>query len=277
MPAPVPPTVTSSSAAALAFEVVGGRTVVTRCRAATPLKLLTPRRAGDAAWACASTHGGGLLSGDAVSLSLEAGAGARAALVTQASTKIYPGRPGARQHLNASVAAGGLLVVAPDPVVCYAGARYDQRQEFKLAPSANLVVIDWLTSGRAACGERWRFESYSSRLEIRRTGALELWDALRLDGEEGPLPARLGRFDVLALAAATGPLLRPGAERLLAEIAQRPLTLRAALVVSAAPLGKGGVLLRLAAESFEEAAAELRRALSFVWEALGDDPWSCRS
>lgn len=265
------------AAAELAFEAVGGRTAVVRCRAAAPLKILTPRHAGTAAWACAGSYGGGLLSGDSVAASLDVRVGARAAFVTQASTKIHPGRPGARQSLDAAVAADGLLVVAPDPIVCYAGARYAQRQEFDLAPRASLVVVDWLTSGRAARGERWSFESYESRLVVRRGGRELLRDATLLDGEAGPLAERLGRFDVVGLALATGPLLAAGARRLLEETARRPVTRRAPLVVSAAPVGADGALLRLAGESFEDAARALRRALDFAWDVLGEDPWACRA
>jgi urease accessory protein len=276
MPAPAASAEKPVSFAELAFEIVGGRTAVVRRRASTPLTILTPRHAGSAAWACASSHGGGLLSGDSIAVSIDVRAGARAAFVTQASSKIHPGRPGARQSLDAFVGAGGLLVVAPDPVVCFAGARYVQRQEFDLAPKASLVVVDWLTSGRAARGERWSFESYESRLAVRRGGTDLLRDATRLDGEAGRLAERLGRFDVVALALATGPLLADGARRLLDETARRPASRRAPLVVSAAPLGADGALLRVAAESFEDAARELRRALAFAWDALGDDPWSSR-
>ncbi|MFI5350433.1 MAG: urease accessory protein UreD [Elusimicrobiota bacterium] len=246
------------SSTELAFEAVGGRTAVVRCRAATPLKILAPRHAGTAAWACASSHGGGLLSGDSVAVTIDV-------------------RAGARQTLAAAVAADGLLVVAPDPVVCYAGARYAQRQEFDLAPSASLVIVDWLTWGRAPRGERWRFESYESRLAVRRGGKALLRDATLLDHEAGPLAERLGRFDVVALALATGPLMSAGARALLEEIARRPAPRRAPLVVSAAPVGSDGALLRVAAESFEDAARELRRALAFAWAALGDDPWSSRA
>ncbi len=277
MTAPLPAEAAPASRAELAFEAVDGRTAVVARRATTPLTILTPRHRGTAAWACVGSHGGGLLSGDAVALRADVRAGASAVLVTQASTKIHPGRPGARQSLDATVASGGCLTVAPDPVVCYAGARYAQRQEFDLAPSASLLVVDWLSSGRSANGERWRFESYESRLVIRRGGKELLWDATRLDGEAGSLTARLGRFDLLGLAAATGPAFKDGARRLLEQTARRPAPRRASLAVSAAPLGGEGVLLRLAAESFEEGAAELRRALSFVWTALGEDPWSGRA
>jgi urease accessory protein len=276
MPAPSLSAEKSVSSAELVFETVAGRTAVVRCRAATPLKILAPRHAGTAAWACASSHGGGLFSGDSVAVSIDVRAGARAAFVTQASTKIHPGRPGARQTLTAAVAADGLLVVAPDPVVCYAGARYEQSQEFDLTPTSSLVVVDWLTSGRAARGERWRFESYESRLAVRRGGKELLRDATLLDDEAGPIAERIGRFDVVALALATGPLVAAGARALHAEIARRPTARRAPLVVSAAPAGSDGVLLRVAAESFEDAARELRGAFAFAWDALGDDPWSSR-
>ncbi|PMV16791.1 urease accessory protein UreD, partial [Pseudomonas sp. FW305-3-2-15-C-TSA2] len=68
MGASAPPVPAAPSRAELAFEVVDGRTAVVSCRARTPLKLLTPRHAGTAAWACASSHGGGLVDGDAVEI-----------------------------------------------------------------------------------------------------------------------------------------------------------------------------------------------------------------
>lgn len=258
----------------LEFARVAGKTAVLRAEAAAPVKVLQPRHAGDAGWACLTSMGGGLVTGDRVSVSARVGAGACAALTTQASTKVYRGE--ASQRLEAAVAEDGLLVAAPDPIVCYKGARYRQRQTFELAAGADLAVIDWVTSGRAARGERWDFESYESRLTIERAGRPLLLDALRLDPEAGALRARLGRFEVLATAAITGPRLAAGALRLLEETARLPLSRRAPLVMTAGPLGDDGALLRLAAESVEEAAAALRRALGFVWTRLGDDPWSAR-
>jgi urease accessory protein len=263
--------------ARLTFERVGGRTATTRCRAASPLKLLTPRHAGDAAWACASSHGGGLLSGDRVRVSIDVGPRARAAFTTQASTKIYPGDVEAYQAINADLAAGSLLVVAPDPIVCYEGARYRQEQSYALAPSASLVVLDWMTAGRSANDERWKFVSYETKLKIERAGALELWEAARLTALEGALPGRMGRFETLGLVALTGPRVNRGCAQLVAELAARPLVRREAFIVSAAPLRGGGALLRFAAESCEDAHRELRRLLGFVWRELGDDPWSCRA
>src|SRR5262249_30292242 len=88
------------------------------------------------------------------------GGGARrgraGSLGTEASTKVSRGRGGAcRQALSARVAEDGVLVMVPDPVACFAGARYEQAVRIELAASATLVSVDAFTAGRSARGERW--------------------------------------------------------------------------------------------------------------------------
>lgn len=258
----------------LEFAPAGGRTELRRARSSAPVKVLQPRHAGPSAWACLSSLGGGLVDGDGIRVEVSARRGSSAALTTQASTKVYRGA--ASQAVQAAVEDSALLVVAPDPVVCYAGSGYAQRQTFELSPRADLVVVDWLTSGRSAREERWAFASYEASLNIRRDGKDELREALRLHPEAGPLAPRLGRWELLGLAVVCGPRLAAGACRLAAELGELPLSRRAGLVLTAAPFGDSAVLLRLAACSIEEGQAALRRSLSFVWRLLGDDPWSCR-
>jgi len=264
----------AAAAADLDFALVAGRTALIGARATAPLKLLQPRHRGTAAWACLSSLGGGLVDGDAICVSARVRSGAAAAVTTQASTKVYRGA--ASQRLEARVDGGALLVVAPDPVVCYAGARYAQRQSFELAPRADLAVVDWLTSGRAARGERWAFASYESRLSIRRAGRELLRDALRLDPAAGTLSARLGRWNVLGTAVALGPRLVAGARTMIEEAAREPLPRTPALMMTASALGDDGVIVRLAAESVEDCARSLRERLRWIWSSLGDDPWSAR-
>jgi urease accessory protein len=47
-------------------------------------------------------------------------------------------------------------------------------------------------------------------------------------------------------------------------------------LLSAAPLGEDGVLLRLAGVSVEQVGATLQQHLGIVSALLGDDPWACR-
>ena len=147
----------------------GERTVVHTAAARSPLKLLLPKNHGVGCWVYVATLGGGLVDGDAIALSVEVERGGCALLGTQASTKVYRSPGGTTQTLHARVASGALLAVLPDPVSCFAGARYAQDLRIDLHDAtATLVLVDALTCGRAARGERWAFARYASRPRVRR-------------------------------------------------------------------------------------------------------------
>lgn len=254
----------------LALEHEGRGTVVRAARANSPLKLLLPRNHGHGAWAYTASFGGGLVDGDSVHLEVDVGARATGLLSTQSSTKVYRSPRGCRQALHARVADEALLVVLPDPVACFAGARYEQLTTVTLAPSASLVLLDAFTCGRAARGERWAFSRYSARTQVERQGTPLLLDSVRLDPEEGGLPPRMGRFEALALLAVFGPRAAVLREALLQPAA--PLRRRASVIEAASPLGEDGALLRVAATSVEEASLAIRARLSSLPTLLGDDP-----
>jgi urease accessory protein len=254
-------------------QVEGSSALVT-CRAASPLQLLSPRPRGAAVWVLAASQGGGLVGGDAVDLSISVGAGAAAFLGTQAETKVYRAgeAAGASQRLEARIGAGGLLALLPDPVSPYAGSRYEQLQRFDLAAGASLAVLDAVTAGRAARGERWALERYRSRNEIRVDGQLVLADAVRLEAGEGPpLPRRLGGLELLATVILLGPRLAPAASELLARLGQAPASGEAAVLAVASPL-RDGVVLRLGARTVEAGMAALRAHLSSLATPLDGDP-----
>jgi len=251
-----------------------GCSVVARAYATSPLRLLTPTNHGHAAWIYGSSYGGGLVDGDAVAIDVTVAAGATAFVSTQASTKVYRSFRGTRTATEARIGAGGLLVLAPDPVVCYAGARYRQSQRFTVDAGASLVLVDWVTSGRRAAGERWQFDEYDARTEIRVGGALALHDRLWLQAAHGDLGARLGRFDVLALLVLAGSGVVDEAAGIVATVAAQPLERRAPLLMSAAALRGGGCAVRLAGRSVEQVGDAVARLLAFVPPRLGDNPWS---
>lgn len=272
--------VTPATAGSGALRVVrrGERSVAERVCAASPLRLLTPRNHGDAAWVFTSSFGGGLVDGDRQVLDVEVGAGASAYLSTQASTKVYRSLRGAAAELRARVDEQALLVVAPDPVVCFADSRFHQRQEFELARSGSLVVVDWVTSGRRESGERWAFAHYTSRLIARVDGTLVVHDAVALRREDGDLGARMGRFDVLAIVLVLGTPLLPHATALVADLETEPVRRAASLLAVAGAVthrreGNLGCVLRIAGPSVEDVGRSIRSALSFVPVLLGDDPW----
>ena len=197
----------------LEVRSVAGQSAATSVWAESPFKLLVPRSRGASVWAYLSSFGGGLVAGDETSLDVSVGLEARCFVGSQASTKVYrnPTQRPCTHEVMARVAAGGMLIYAPDPVQCFADSRYHQRQSFYLEPGSDLMVLDGLSGGRAACGERWAFSHFSSRNEVFWDHQ-PLWlDALRLDPAEGSLSssARLGRFNSIATVAWFGDRLKP--------------------------------------------------------------------
>ena len=243
----------------LAFELVGSRTSVASARAKSPLKLLTPKNHGDARWTFVATYGGGLVDGDAIALDVKVGENAKALIGTQASTKVYKCPTGeATQTLDARVARGGLLVVAPDPLVPFAGARYAQRATIRLEEGASLAWLDVLSCGRASRGERWAFSRYASRTRVFVNGALACDDALVLDAERD-LARSMGRFDALATILLFG-------------IAPRAVSSKD--VVASSSVFRSGTCIRVAGESTGAVTAHAREILADVRASLGDDPWA---
>ncbi len=252
----------------------GSQTVVTRAFATSPLRLLTPANHGHAAWVYTSTFGGGLVDGDRVAMEVEVTRGSTAFLTTQASTKVYKSPRGTHSSLVARVEAGGLLIVAPDPLVCFADARYRQQQRFHLSSSGALIVADCMVSGRCAAGERWAFAEYVSTLDVTIDDRLLVHDALALRARDGDLARRFGRFNALAVAVVAGPALRLEAERLLTATSSQPVVRNSDALVAASPLGDDGCLLRAAGVSGERVWHAVRSLLGFIPSHLGDDPWS---
>ena len=249
------------------------RSVVSRAFASSPLRLLTPRNHGHAAWVFSGSYGGGFVGGDAVRLSVEVGPHAAAFLSTQASTKIYRSPRGTSANLRATVSDSGLLIVLPDPVVCFAGSRYRQTQRVELERDGTLILVDWMSSGRRASGERWLFDEYASRLTVAHDGRVVLADALVLSPEHGHLPSRMGRFNVLCVIVLVGPHARQHAERVISGVATLPTQRCADLLLSASPIEDIGGIVRIAGTTFEDVAREVRNVLDFLPSLLGDDPW----
>jgi urease accessory protein len=249
------------------------RSVVTRAFATSPLRLLTPANHGHAAWVYTSNYGGGLVDGDRVVIDVEVESGAAAFVSTQASTKVYRSPRGTSAELAGRVERDGLLIVAPDPVVCFAGARYRQVQRFQVAAGGSLVVIDCVLSGRCAAGERWAFSEYRSLIEIVMGDRLIVHDALALRASDGDLARRLGRFDVLAVAVIAGRALGGEAGGVLAAASRYPVMRHADQLIMASSIGEAGCILRIAGTSGERVGRTLRELLRFIPARLGDDPW----
>lgn len=137
------------------------------------------------------SFGGGLVSGDSVTLDIDIGEGTRLVMLTQGSTKVYRERrgrdpaaaglpraagPASSQYMRYLVRPNATLILLADPVTCFARSRYTQvqRVDLRCPHTSSLVLLDWVTSGRLAVEvesdrvpEFWLFYLYHSRNEVR--------------------------------------------------------------------------------------------------------------
>ena len=241
-----------------------------------PLRLLTPKNHGHAAWAYTSSLGGGFVDGDELRLDLRVRPFASALVATQGATRVYRSPRGCVSEVRAEVEAGGLLALLPDPTVCFAGARYRARCEVDLARDAGLVLLDALSAGRMHRDERWAFHRYASTLRLAIQGQAILDETVLLDPAQGPLKGRLGRFDLIATLLLAGPPVAGAARDLERRIEGSPVAVRSAIVESKSRLGADVLLVRIAAIHVEDGLALLRSYLRFLPALLGDDPFSRR-
>ncbi len=255
----------------LTVASVDGASAIVRCAATAPLHLFTPRARGPAVAAIVATYGGGLVAGDEIDLTVEVDRGAIAALTTQAETKVYrsDGR-WASQRMAARVGEDAALAIVPEPTACFAGARYRQHQRFDLDRRASLLLVDAVTPGRSARGERWSFEACLSRNDVHCGGTPVLRDAIRLVAGEGPpVERRMAGFELLATVVAIGPAAAVVASSLL-EIGGGRATAGADVLVAASPL-LDGAYVRIAARTVEAGLALVRGSLALAGNRFGRD------
>ncbi|HWE23175.1 MAG TPA: urease accessory protein UreD [Myxococcales bacterium] len=262
--------------ARLSFRRVGAHTVVESALAQSPLRILTPRNHGVAAWAYTSTLGGGLVDGDRIRMHVSVEPRAFALLASQGHNRVYRCASESGSELSARVAEGALLAVVPDPTVCFKGARYRQKTAIRIAPGGAAVLADVLAAGREARGERWVFDRYASELLVQCGNRVLLHETTLLDPRHGSLAGRLGRFDAIGTIVIAGERLRGARSAIARESTSAPLGRRPDIVEQANDLGEA-LHVRFAAASIEEAIRLIRTRLTFLPELLGDDPWARRA
>ena len=154
------------------IRAIGKASSIATLSSSYPLRLLSPPGRGQAraALVFSLSFGGGLVAGDHVDMRVRVHSQARLALLTQGSTKVYksPSREVCtEQRLTASVYEGAALLLLPDPVQPFKGSAYQQIQAVYMHPQlSNLLLLDWVSAGRAARGEAWDFFKWRGRNEV---------------------------------------------------------------------------------------------------------------
>jgi urease accessory protein len=191
----------SESALELGFERGAcGQTVLVRSVQQPPLRVVRAFALPDGS-ALAHVHNvsGGLLGGDALSLSVDVGPHAQVQLTTTSATRIYRPRAGAlpatqRNHIR--VAENAVLEYVPDAIIPFAGSRFVQETTIELAAGAGLFWWEIVAPGREARAEVFAYESFEMNLDLLAGRELIAAERVRLVPRERAVdsPARLGPF-----------------------------------------------------------------------------------
>ncbi|VVB02146.1 unnamed protein product [Arabis nemorensis] len=271
-------------------EKVEGKSTATSCFSKYPLKFILPRKVAPAG-----------TDGDSISCEFTIGDGCTAVITTQSSTKVYKaiGSKCSEQLLEARIGSEALLVVVPDPVTCFSTARYYQKQIFRLVSDSNLVLVDWITSGRHANGEKWDFDFYKSinNVYLENDHPLFLDTVLLEKRNIQSIAERMQDYHAIAMVILFGPKLRLiqkqvqenvknmmseqlqisyGFQRHKSESSSRNGFMKPEFIASCStfgPEGKG-VVIRIASDSTESVYNFLRQQLAELEPLLGQSPYA---
>lgn len=152
----------------------GNRTEFGRTSCQTPWHLLPPIYLDDtgSAYTLLVNPSGGLVGGDRLSIDLTVGPMAHVLISTPSANRVYRSlSEHSVQEVKIDVGPGGILEWAPDHTIPFAGSRFRQTINVKLATGASLLLWDAIASGRIARGERWRFTSLENDIRITTASA----------------------------------------------------------------------------------------------------------
>ncbi len=127
---------------------------------------------------------GGIVGGDALSISITAETDSHALITTPAAGKFYRSDGlWADQSVTLSVAAGGVLEWLPQDTIIYEGAFLRSSVDVDLADSARFIGWEILTLGRPACAEGFDYGAVDLNWHIRCEQRPLFIERLRLDAQ----------------------------------------------------------------------------------------------
>jgi urease accessory protein len=140
----------------------------------------------------------GVFPGDLLEIDVKVDDGAALTVCSQGATKVYSSPTGIASELRTSISVGrgGTLWWLPGALIPFRDARYLARTTVTVAAGARFALIEVVTPGRLAMGERDRYGQLDLRLRIETCGAPLLIERAVLDPLVRPLEmaGRRGQF-----------------------------------------------------------------------------------
>jgi urease accessory protein len=248
----------------LVFAVRGGRTVLADAYAEPPFRVGRSFPEGDGVHLILASSAPGIFGGDRLDQRVQLEPGARVRLTSQSALQVHPS-PTARTaqlHTLYEVAEAAHLHCDWDPFIPFAGSRFAQRIDVRLAAGANLYWSDAFMSGREGRGERWRFAALDHELRLSSAGSLQYLERYQL----APGSASVARPWMAGECSYFGTILQSGTGRDLdvTEELHRDLAGSAGVRAAVDLVESDLTLVRLMAANgrlFHDARARARRLL----------------
>ena len=171
----------------LTFSVERGRTVLSQAYAEPPHRVGRCFQEGTGVHLIMASSAPGMFGGDRFEQAVRLRRGAKVRLTSQSALQVHPSSDGAGAELTADydVEDEAVLCCHWDPLIPFAGARFEQRVTLRAAGDSSVYWSDALTSGRHASGEAWRFEALAHQFGLWREGSLDYLERYRISPAEG--------------------------------------------------------------------------------------------
>jgi urease accessory protein len=242
-----------------------GRTILAQSRFSLPLQALAPLALADgASYLMLLNPTGGVLGGDHLMTEVVQEAGTHVCLTTPSATRIYrTAEKPAILETTIHLGEGATLEYLPDHVIPHAGSALRQSLRIEMARGSRAIVLDAMSSGRVAHGERWSFTEMDSRMDVRVCGRPAYINRTRIvPGEKRP--DRLGVMEEFDYMACLGVFAdeftrwKEVAAAMNEQLASAPNVKGGASLVS-----RGGCVVRFLARN----ASDMTRTNKQLWDA----------
>ncbi len=172
----------------LRAAVSQGRTVLTEVYRTAPFHPAPARQRGHQTVVALQEVSPGIFPGDRLEASVTVDPGACLVVEAQGAARVYPSPHGedAESGTDLAVAAGGSLWWIPGVLIPYQDARLVSRVHAHLETGASIALLDILTPGRVAMGERDAYSRLDLRTRIDVAGRPVLIERALLAPEKRP-------------------------------------------------------------------------------------------
>jgi urease accessory protein len=217
---------------------------------------------------------GGLVGGDHLSIDMTLAAQSHVIVSTPSANRVYRSLSEeleSVQTIKVTLGEEAILEWVPEHTIPYAGSRFRQAIQVRLAPRSTVLLWDAMAAGRLAQDERWIFASLANCVTITTASGDSVMERYRLDHASALYPAEIARsWDYVASLYIVSDAMNPDVwktleVRLNDVLDAEPGVLLGGVSTPAVP----GLVVKLLARS----APVLTATLELLWAAVRFTLW----